>query len=106
MSTSSNSSATSQSIATTGGANPQLNNSAIQQLPLHRVFLNTNNCFKQFIEIRTEIVKRRELFKKNTIEQKLPKNYDEFCLVKKSYLIKGNKEAFFSIPFVRHYHQF
>jgi hypothetical protein len=83
------------------GASNILNNPVIQQLPLQRVFLNTNNCIKQFIEIRTEIVKRRELLKKNTsIEPKLPKNYDEFCLVKKNYLIKGNKEAFLSIPFV------
>ncbi len=60
-----------------------------------RAFYNTNNCIKQFIEIRNEIVKRREVLKKVNVEPKLPMNYEDFCLVKKNYLIKDNKEAFF-----------
>ena len=69
-------------------------------IQLQRTFLNTNNCFKQFIEIRKEIIKRRAVLKKSTTEPKLPKNFEEFCLFKKNYLIKDNKEALYSIPFV------
>ena len=108
VSSSSSSSTNSQSMCVTTGltTNNTVNStqhSVLQQLPIQfqqRVFLNTNNCIKQFIEIRNEIIKRRELLKKNTTEPKLPKNYEEFSLVKKNYLIKGNKEAYFSIPFV------
>ena len=72
----------------------------IPPLQQSRAFLNTNNCIKQFVEIRNEIIKRRELLKQSSVEPKLPQNYEDFCLFKKNYLIKGNEEALFSIPFV------
>jgi hypothetical protein len=46
------------------------------------------NCIKQFIDLRNEITKRHNELIKQSKVIKTPKNYNEFALYKKKYLIK------------------
>jgi hypothetical protein len=59
-----------------------------------------NNCMRKYIEMRSEINKHHECLMKNNLQIQLPNNYYDFILYKKNYLIKNNKEARLSIPFV------
>ncbi len=58
------------------------------------------NCIKKFIDLRNEITKKRDDAMDIRNEIKLPKNYQDFILFKKNYLIKSNKQVRQSISFV------
>lgn len=61
------------------------------------------NCIKKFVDLRNDVTKRREMLMQTKIDVKLPKNFNEFILNRKSYLIRSNKEARKLIPFVRYF---
>ncbi len=58
------------------------------------------NCIRKFLDLRNEISKKRDTSMEMRYEVKMPKNYQDFTLFKKNYLIKSNKEVRQSISFV------
>jgi len=59
------------------------------------------NCIKKFVDLRQDVTKRREALIQSKIDVRLPKNFNEFIISRKSYLIKGNKEAQKAVPFFK-----
>ena len=58
------------------------------------------NCIQKILDLRKDLARRREELMQTKLNVKLPKNFSEFFMYKKTYLIKNNKEAQKSIPFV------
>ena len=58
------------------------------------------NCIRKFGEIRSEIAKRRDTQMQKRVDLKLPKNFGEFLLCRKTYLIRANRDARQTVPFV------
>lgn len=58
------------------------------------------NCIQKILDLRNDLARRREALMQTKLNVKLPKNFNEFFMYKKTYLIKNNKEAQKSIPFV------
>ena len=58
------------------------------------------NCIRKFGEIRSEIAKRRDTQMQKRVDLKLPKNFGEFLLCRKTYLIRTNRDARQTVPFV------
>jgi len=67
--------------------------------PVAAFFASNTNCIKKFIEIRSQISRRHDDLIQTKHKMSLPKNFDEFYLYKKNYLIESNKEARLAIPF-------
>ena len=61
------------------------------------------NCIQKFLGLRDDLKRRREALMQTKLNVKLPKNFGEFFMYKKSYLIKNNKDAQKSIPFVSYH---
>lgn len=59
------------------------------------------NCIKKFVDLRQDVIKRREALMQSKIDVQLPKNFNDFIIHRKSYLIKSNKEAQKLIPFFK-----
>jgi hypothetical protein len=59
-----------------------------------------SNCLRKYVELRSQISKNHMNLMNTNSETKLPKNYNDFVLFKKNYLVRNNKEARLSIPFV------
>jgi polyhydroxyalkanoate synthesis regulator phasin len=81
-----------------------LNEAAAIQQHLSTTYSHPQNCIKQYVEIRNQIAKRRETLMQTKVERKLPSNFQDFLIRKKSYLIRGNKEVRHSIPFYKPVH--
>lgn len=58
------------------------------------------NCIKKFIDLRNDLNKKRDESMETHFDIKLPKNYNDFTVFKKNYLIKSNKDVRQSISFV------
>lgn len=63
--------------------------------------IKPSSCIKKYLEIKNDLLKRRDSLIKTQIEWKYPKNFKEFFLNKKNYLIQQNKEIQQSIPFFK-----
>ena len=58
------------------------------------------NCIQKFVDLRSDVTRRREMLMQTKLDIKLPANFQDFILKKKSYLIKSNMSARKAIPFV------
>ena len=58
------------------------------------------NGIKQYIEIKNQILKRRDFLMQPKEDLRLPKIFQDFLINKKNYLIKKNKEIRHLVPFV------
>lgn len=59
------------------------------------------SCIKKFVDLRNNVLKRREELKKTKLDIKLPRNFKDFFLFRKNYLTKNNKEAQKLIPYFK-----
>jgi len=59
------------------------------------------NCIKKFVDLRQDVTRRREALMQSKIDVRLPKNFSEFIISRKSYLIRSNKEAQKAVPFFK-----
>lgn len=81
----------------------QLNNTHTQPaaVPQQQQQQQVSNCIKKFLDLRHDLNKRRDdSMETHHHEVKLPKNYQDFVLFKKNYLIRSNKDIRQSIPSV------
>ncbi|CAF0820600.1 unnamed protein product [Brachionus calyciflorus] len=62
---------------------------------------SASNCIKKFYQIRNEVSKRRTSQMQASNKDKLPKNLQEFLLLRRNYLIRQNKEVRQSIPILK-----
>lgn len=70
-----------------------------ENAPITALIASTN-CIKKFIEIRSQISRKHDELIQTKYKMSLPKNFDEFYLFRRNYLIESNKEARLAIPFV------
>ena len=62
---------------------------------------STANCMKKFYEIQSVVTRQKEAQMQTNLQLQLPKNINEFLLIKKSYLIRQNIDIKQSIPLVK-----
>ena len=74
-------------------------NSDFDDIKSSRNYLPINGI-KQYIEIKNQILKRRDLLMQPKEDMRLPKIFQDFLINKKNYLIKKNKEIRHLVPFV------
>jgi hypothetical protein len=83
--------------ATNNSANQSLDTSSSSESNKEQVV----NCIKRFVDIRQEIAKKRDsLMQKHNSDLRIPKNFQDFLIRKRTYLIKSNKDLKQSIPYV------
>jgi hypothetical protein len=83
----------SQSNTTTSLVNPTNTESILNLKPA--------SCIKKYLEIKNDLLKRRDSLIKTHIELRYPNNFKEFFLNKKNYLIRQNKDIQQTIPFFK-----
>ncbi len=74
-------------------------NSDFDDINTSRNYLPINGI-KQYLEIKNQILKRRDLLMQPKEDLRLPKIFQDFLINKKNYLIKKNKEIRHLVPFV------